>query len=259
MKLVTRFLILGILLLSKFTSAQVSFLGKKHTFYLGVSTPLIGIKTDYSIEGGTKVSFDNHYLPPTISLSYGKVTRSRMNLIFFSSYSALDNTEIQRNSSITEEFVTKKYTDNVKIRSNGLDIGINIDLFTDYAPIGNFFSIKLGFRNVFGRIFPSYLYEYNDSEFQIEMREFLIENSSFFSSKYLFYGLGIGKSFFLSKKCTLKYGIQSSLSLSLSSSKNYQAISLSGENFDSTITSTLQLNLNRSFLLEFYVKIGFIK
>lgn len=246
-----------------------TFLGKRFKASVGTSLalPMNGF---FEINNSSVDTYSGGSLfPPKIEGRIGIALASRIEFDIYAAYQGLQNT----GAIITGENFTyalhHTHTDTFMMRTNAAYFGCDFKFYSEYAPIGKYFTLGFGYTKANSIVYPTihrtiennYSTQQDYAKTDIYKLPTWETNSSFFSLE-----LGIGKSKLLSPNLFIDYGVKSSIyiisknnavngydSFADVDTYNYQEASKSLTN------RTTWANIQSSNLFQFYVTFGFIK
>lgn len=254
-----------ILLCFLMTSAsQVSgqtFMGKRFTASVGTSLGL-PLLTELIIRrhGNSLTRSNITVFPPEIEVSLGVALSSSLNLNFRSSYYGLPDVVTQYRSS-----GWTSYSHSFLLRTSAFDVGAELKLFYEYAPIGKYVSIGGMYCMASGTVYGTLSKTMEDIDFNdVEEPQIEIVKLEPWSVQRNCFGISIGKGKVqqLSRMFILDYGIKSSFFFgSRSFNIQYDPTNDNSnydykENFTEGMQSLMMGALRSSYLVEIYLHFG---
>ena len=249
------FLILSVITFQ--SQCQISFLGKKRTIYATSVLNLHNPKQEIEIENG-RISYD-FSIVPEFEFEVGKIKTSRINLSYFFGWEGLRNATLVRSQSETAGSITNFYKDKLQVRTNAINVGLEIDIFNEFAPVGKYIFFRFGYTNLFGKIYPTYNHYYEDLEFQITQTTLSKIEPIKFSTGYIFLTFGFGKSVLINSNLICNLGMRINGYATVDMNNTYSLTSLNEDDFTEEMIVLMNKNINNSFIPEVYVKFGFVK
>ncbi len=248
-------------LVSANTVSAQNFLGKKHIFVGDVSLNLPMMNSPLGVLH-LDANYEYAVLPPSIGIEYAIAIGDRTSFSINTSWKGLQNVSVSNRyfGGSNEEYYFS-FEDVYKLRTNNLRFGLSFKKYFEYAPVGRYFSFGGGINLTNAIVYLTNIEK--RTEAYSNFKDHIYTRYEPTKRSYVpgFLTLGIGKSKLLSPSTILDYGVKSSFVIGAydfnrSPSHDQGWVNSKTESIFNYLTT---VNLQSTYLIEFYVQFGICK
>lgn len=247
----------SIFLLSINTFAQTpGFLGRRFTLFAGTSIAAPVLNEVYAA-GPIHTRFDWSMLPPPLIVDLDIALGEHFVVSLFSRYSALQNSQFTY--YYEEEYCVGCYTENFKLSTNALSLGLNFKAGFSDAPIGSYFLFGAGASLAGTKIYPTIHTVVKDDSFATLYETDTGYPEGYYKTTVPYFNLGGGKNWILSRRLQMDFGVRNTFFFT-NRQHGFNENGTTPGSSETISNSTDYLvgrNLQSTYALEVYLKLGF--